>query len=74
MSDTETARGAKLFLSARDVAKRMEVSIPTVYKMAYAGLIPVVKIGLSGVLRFRSDDIEAMMQSQVLTGDQAARG
>lgn len=45
-----------------DVAKYLQVSVPTVYRYVHLRQIPYIKIG-SG-LRFKADDIESWLESK----------
>ncbi len=52
------------WLSVRDVAAQLGVSIWTVYRLVDAGVLPAVQWPRRGHLRIRPQDVRALLQPQ----------
>ena len=48
-------------LTAKELAKKLGVTEGTVYRMAKAGIIPVVRIGTGRSLRFDFEDVKSAL-------------
>ena len=57
----ETTIERKL-LTSREAADRLGVSVFTVRILAKSGDLPAIRFGERGLLRFRVDDVEALLQ------------
>jgi excisionase family DNA binding protein len=52
-------------LNVRQVAKRLAIDFPNVYRIIKAGLLPCVRIGLGrGVIRVKESDLEAYIEGR----------
>lgn len=58
----ETASVPKRLLATREVAERLSVSIFTVRNLAEFGALPVVRFTPTSRMRFRPEDVEALMR------------
>lgn len=54
---------ASSFLTLRDVAKLLQLSEKSVYRLAQAGKIPGFKAG--GTWRFRREDVDGWVDAQI---------
>lgn len=57
------AIGRKRLLSTRQTAAVLGVSVDTVRRHAARGTLPVVRLGPRGWMKFRSEDVEAVLAS-----------
>jgi excisionase family DNA binding protein len=65
-----------VLLTARDVAKILNVRPVTVYAAASAGRLPSVRLWKGrrrGLVRFRSEDIEAFLRERTVTPEASQR-
>jgi excisionase family DNA binding protein len=60
----------KQHLTAEDIAERLQIPIWSIYEMARAGDLPVLRIGRR--IRFREEDIEQWEKEQVERGREEA--
>lgn len=50
-------------LNVRQVAKRLAIDYPNIYRMIKAGVLPCVRIGIGrGVIRIKESDLEAYIE------------
>jgi excisionase family DNA binding protein len=50
-------------LNVRQVAKRLAIDYPNIYRMIKAGVLPCVRIGIGrGVIRVKESDLEAYIE------------
>ena len=61
MKGRKGAIGMDGILTATEVAERLRVSMPWLYKKIKAGVIPHLKVG--GVIRFRESDLNNWMDA-----------
>lgn len=59
-------------LRAREVAERLAVSEPTVWRLSRAGELPRVRVG--GSTRFRRDDVTRLIERNVSLNDEDPAG
>ena len=51
-------------LTAREVAETVRASVDTVYRLTARGTLPAVRLAVHGPLRFRADDLAALVESR----------
>jgi excisionase family DNA binding protein len=50
-------------LTARETAARLSVSVATLYRISKRGLLPAVRLHPAGPLRFRPEDVDALIEN-----------
>lgn len=58
----DQADGADDLLKAEDVAKKLNLALPTIYQFAHRGLLPCVKLGRS--VRFRPESLQRFLDNR----------
>ena len=57
-----SAANAEALLRTNEVARRLSVSVETVYRLAQSGRLSAIRLKPTGPLRFRHEDVEALIE------------
>ncbi len=61
MASTSTEPQPAPLLSVRETARRLAVSVDTIYRLRAAGKLPAVRLHPSGPLRFEPEVVDALI-------------